>query len=56
MRLLLCEKPDQTKNIGRAIGATRRGYDCLTGSPSKPDSLIVTCQARKTTGITSKSR
>lgn len=32
MRLYLCEKPSQGKDIGRVLGATRRGNGCLNGS------------------------
>ncbi|HFH3007197.1 TPA: DNA topoisomerase III [Pseudomonas aeruginosa] len=32
MRLFLCEKPSQGKDIGRILGATRRGEGCLNGS------------------------
>ena len=32
MRLFLCEKPSQGKDIGRILGATQRGEGCLTGS------------------------
>ncbi|EME0885970.1 DNA topoisomerase III [Pseudomonas aeruginosa] len=32
MRLFLCEKPSQGKDIGRVIGATQRGNGCLNGS------------------------
>ncbi|HCM5829499.1 DNA topoisomerase III [Klebsiella pneumoniae] len=32
MRLFLCEKPSQGKDIGRVLGATQRGNGCLTGS------------------------
>jgi len=31
MRLYLCEKPSQARDIGRIVGATRRGPGCLTG-------------------------
>lgn len=31
MRLFLCEKPSQGKDIGRILGATQRGNGCLTG-------------------------
>ncbi|AYH07326.1 MULTISPECIES: DNA topoisomerase III [Pectobacterium] len=32
MRLFLCEKPSQGKDIGRVLGATQRGNGCLAGS------------------------
>ncbi|MDX3937363.1 DNA topoisomerase III, partial [Stenotrophomonas sp.] len=32
MRLFLCEKPSQGKDIGRILGATQRGEGCLNGS------------------------
>ncbi len=32
MRLFLCEKPSQGKDIARVIGATRRGEGCFTGA------------------------
>lgn len=32
MRLFLCEKPSQGKDIGRILGATHRGEGCLSGS------------------------
>ncbi|PBK03677.1 DNA topoisomerase III [Pseudomonas abyssi] len=32
MRLFLCEKPSQGKDIGRILGATQRGAGCLNGS------------------------
>ena len=32
MRLFLCEKPSQGKDIGRNLGATQRGEGCLNGS------------------------
>lgn len=32
MRLFLCEKPSQGKDIGRILGATQRGKGCLNGS------------------------
>ncbi|UJR64233.1 DNA topoisomerase III [Dickeya zeae] len=32
MRLFLCEKPSQGKDIGRVLGTTQRGNGCLTGS------------------------
>ena len=32
MRLYLCEKPSQGKDIGRILGATQRGNGCLNGS------------------------
>ena len=32
MRLFLCEKPSQGNDIGRILGATRRGEGCLNGS------------------------
>ena len=32
MRLFLCEKPSQGKDIGRNLGATQRGGGCLNGS------------------------
>lgn len=32
MRLFLCEKPSQGKDIGRVLGATQRGNGCFTGS------------------------
>lgn len=32
MRLFLCEKPSQGKDIGQILGATRRGEGCLNGS------------------------
>ncbi|MBP0714232.1 DNA topoisomerase III [Burkholderia sola] len=32
MRLFLCEKPSQGKDIGRVLGATQRGEGCLSGS------------------------
>lgn len=32
MRLFLCEKPSQGKDIGRILGATQRGQGCLNGS------------------------
>lgn len=32
MRLFLCEKPSQGKDIGRILGANQRGNGCLTGS------------------------
>jgi len=32
MRLFLCEKPSQGKDIGRILGATQRGDGCLSGS------------------------
>ncbi|MFT8232308.1 DNA topoisomerase III [Pseudomonas guariconensis] len=31
MRLFLCEKPSQGKDIGRILGATQRGDGCLSG-------------------------
>ncbi|WP_369326335.1 DNA topoisomerase III [Alcaligenes nematophilus] len=31
MRLFLCEKPSQGKDIGRILGATQRGEGCLSG-------------------------
>jgi DNA topoisomerase-3 len=31
VRLFLCEKPSQGKDIARVLGATRRGEGCLTG-------------------------
>ncbi|MGE4593395.1 DNA topoisomerase III [Alcaligenes sp.] len=31
MRLYLCEKPSQGKDIGRILGATQRGKGCLNG-------------------------
>ncbi len=34
MRLFLCEKPSQGKDIGRILGATQRGEGCLSGSGS----------------------
>ncbi|OPE44086.1 hypothetical protein APB74_33615 [Pseudomonas aeruginosa] len=35
MRLFLCEKPSQGKDIGRILGATQRGEGCLNGSVAK---------------------
>ncbi|MFG8982379.1 DNA topoisomerase III [Pseudomonas aeruginosa] len=32
MRLFLCEKPSQGKDIGRILGATQRGEGCFNGS------------------------
>lgn len=32
MRLFLCEKPSQGKDIGRILGATQHGEGCLSGS------------------------
>ncbi|MGZ3129325.1 DNA topoisomerase III [Pseudomonas aeruginosa] len=32
MRLFLCEKPSQGKDIGRILGATQRGEGCLSGT------------------------
>ena len=32
MRLFLCEKPSQGKDIGRILGATQRGEGCFSGS------------------------
>ncbi len=32
MRLFLCEKPSQGKDIGRILGATQRGEGCLSGA------------------------
>ena len=32
MRLFLCEKPSQGKDIGRILGATQRGEGCLNGT------------------------
>ncbi|WP_043988817.1 DNA topoisomerase III [Pectobacterium parmentieri] len=32
MRLFMCEKPSQGKDIGRVLGATQRGNGCLAGS------------------------
>lgn len=32
MRLFLCEKPSQGKDIGRILGATQRGNGCLSGA------------------------
>ncbi|MCL6324675.1 MULTISPECIES: DNA topoisomerase III [Pectobacterium] len=32
MKLFLCEKPSQGKDIGRVLGATQRGKGCLTGA------------------------
>ncbi|MCF1754373.1 DNA topoisomerase III, partial [Pseudomonas aeruginosa] len=32
MRLFLCEKPSQGKDIGRILGATQRAEGCLNGS------------------------
>jgi DNA topoisomerase-3 len=32
MRLYLCEKPSQGKDIGRVLGATQRGDGCVTGA------------------------
>lgn len=32
MRLFLCEKPSQGKDIGRILGATQRGEGCLSSS------------------------
>lgn len=32
MRLFLCEKPSQGKDIGRILGATQRGEGCLNGA------------------------
>ncbi|KHN52873.1 DNA topoisomerase III [Dickeya fangzhongdai] len=32
MRLFLCEKPSQGKDIGRILGATQRGNGCLCGA------------------------
>lgn len=32
MRLFLCEKPSQGKDIGRIVGATQRGNGCLSGA------------------------
>ncbi|BCN39482.1 DNA topoisomerase III [Alicycliphilus denitrificans] len=32
MRLFLCEKPSQGKDIGRILGTTQRGEGCLNGS------------------------
>lgn len=32
MRLYLCEKPSQGKDVGRILGATQRGEGCLNGA------------------------
>ena len=32
MRLYLCEKPSQGKDIGRVLGATQRGNGCFNGA------------------------
>lgn len=31
MRVFLCEKPSQGKDIARVLGATRRGEGCIRG-------------------------
>src|SRR3546814_20515528 len=38
MRLFLCEKPSQGKDIGKVLGATQRDNGCLKGP-----GVIVTC-------------
>jgi DNA topoisomerase-3 len=32
MRVFLCEKPSQGKDIARVLGATKRGDGCYTGA------------------------
>ena len=32
MRLFLCEKPSQGRDIAKVLGATRRGDGCLVGT------------------------
>ena len=32
MRVVLCEKPSQGKDIARILGATQRGNGCYTGA------------------------
>lgn len=39
MRLFLCEKPSQGRDIARVLGATRRGDGCLIGA----DSIVTWC-------------
>nr|WP_067285895.1 DNA topoisomerase III [Marinobacterium profundum] len=39
MRLYLCEKPSQGKDIGRVLGATQRGNGCFKG----PDTVVTWC-------------
>lgn len=39
MRLFLCEKPSQGKDIGRILGATQRGNGCLNG----PGVIVTWC-------------
>ncbi|SQF98884.1 DNA topoisomerase III [Paucimonas lemoignei] len=39
MRLFLCEKPSQGKDIARVVGATQRGTGFLTG----PDVCVTWC-------------
>ena len=39
MRLFLCEKPSQGRDIAKVLGATRRGDGCLIGA----DSLVTWC-------------
>lgn len=39
MRLFLCEKPSQGKDIARVLGANQRGNGCLTG----PDVCVTWC-------------
>lgn len=31
MKLFLCEKPSQGRDIARILGATQKGNGCLTG-------------------------
>ncbi|MFK4135388.1 DNA topoisomerase III [Pseudomonas luteola] len=39
MRLFLCEKPSQAKDIAKVLGATRRGEGCWTG----PQATVTWC-------------
>jgi len=39
MRLFLCEKPSQGRDIAKVLGATRRGDGCLIGA----DSIVTWC-------------
>ncbi|WP_313054739.1 DNA topoisomerase III [Pseudomonas lopnurensis] len=39
MRLFLCEKPSQAKDIAKVLGANRRGDGCLQG----PDATVTWC-------------
>src|SRR3546814_6667630 len=39
MRLLLCEKPSQGKDIGKVLGATQRDNGCLKG----PGVIVTWC-------------